>query len=479
MSKQLAKNTLIFTFFTVLRKIVGIILIPIYTALLSPEDYGQIGVLTSVVTFMTIFFGLSVRSAMVRLYHKYKNDNAERIPYIWGNSIIIYLVFSIFLFGIIILSRSFIESIIIRNIDFFPLTLTAFVSAFFGVMFENYQSILIAQMKAKQHGIQNFSYFLINLGLTLFFIIWLRMGIYGVIYATAITNLLFFLYASWQIVRVAKVNRESRIYKEILSYSLPLLPHNLSSWTAAMIDRFFLSNIAGFALTGLYHLGSRYASLFNVVRDSFSRAYSPWFFSMMDQGKTGEEKVIQVASVIMLIISPLGLFITFISPVVLKLFTPPEYFEAYKVIPLLVFTVVFQFIYIFVAGPLYLRKTGVFSIISVGGACLNVVLNVILIPRYGMIGAGTATLIEQFLKCIFYAIIGYKYEGVKFNWIHLFVVPVIFFLISLTVYFFDTITIEISMILSFFSILLIVLIALLNRKIFILLWRTFFHKKSL
>ena len=91
----------------ILQKSIGLILIPIYTSLLSPSEKGITDVITTIVAFLSIFYSLSINSAVIRFYVDYKNDS-KKLKDFWGTCISFVIINSLILTTIMIIFKKFI-----------------------------------------------------------------------------------------------------------------------------------------------------------------------------------------------------------------------------------------------------------------------------------------------------------------------------------------------------------------------------------
>ena len=204
----------------------------------------------------------------------------------------------------------------------------------------------------------------------------------------------------------------------------------------SMVDRIFINKLLTVAATGIYSVGFQIASIQSMVVTAFSQAYSPYAFEQFAKGEEGRSKIVRLTSIAVVIFSILGMTIALFSKEVIVIMASHNFHDSYKVVPFLTYVFVFQGVYIFVAGPLFLSNTHIFSIVSVSGAILNVALNMIFIPKWGYVGAAVASLLQRVISTVAYAILGYRAEKVKFNWYAIFIVPIVTFFISVTLLFY-------------------------------------------
>ncbi|MBF9018672.1 MULTISPECIES: lipopolysaccharide biosynthesis protein [unclassified Oceanispirochaeta] len=430
---KLLKNTAIYTFFTVLQKGVGFFLLPLYTVFLSPSDYGMVTLVTSITSFLSIFYMLALNNGMGRYYYDY-NKSHELIKELFG-TVFNTVIFSSTFFSIIFFMWSdFFFSPFLAEIPVHPFMTLGLVSLAFEPIFQVVQSMAQIKQEANKFSIINFLYFLVSVGLKLLFIVGLHYKSEGFLLSVAISNGIFFIYSLISFYTRYGLSFRYSLLKKLLKYSLPLLPHNISGWSMTMIDRVFISKLLSVAATGIYSIGFQISNLVNVFVFAFSQAYSPFFFEQMKKGDEGKNAIIKVSTIGVLVISLVGSILSLFSKEVVSVFVSDVYFNSYTVVPFLTFVFVFTGVYIFVAGPLFISSTHIFSLVSIIGAILNILLNIIMIPRYGIIGAATASLLQRFISTLIYAFFGYRSkDSIDFQWSYIFGIPVVMFVIVMLI----------------------------------------------
>lgn len=463
---KLIKSSGIYGIVQILQKSIGLILIPIYTSLLSPSEKGITDVITTIVAFLSIFYSLSINSAVIRFYVDYKNDS-KKLKDFWGTCISFVIINSLILTTIMIIFKKFIIIPIAGDIDFYPYILLGLISITLNPAYTIFQSTLQAKEESKKYAFNNLSYFFVNLILNLVLIIGLRLGALGSLLALAITDVIFFIYTIIEFLPSVTLKINRYYLKNALKYSLPLLPHNLSGWAVAMIDRLFLNGMIDRAATSIYSTAAQFGNIINVLTSAINQAYVPWFFERMKEKDKNEDEIVKMAEILTIVYCFLAMGMSLFGPEIFKIVVNERYYEGWKVIPFISFAYVFNGIYYFFVNPLFYNKKGV-KFIAIGtftGAFLNSILNIILIPILGGIGAGIASLLSMMVSCILVYIISKRIEPLKFNIVKMFSFTSVFLLISLLSFRINIERLIISILIKTFIVLLMtVAIALFYRN---------------
>src|SRR5699024_9155944 len=200
-------------------------------------------------------------------------------------------------------------------------------------------------------------------------------------------------------------------WKFALNISLPLIPHSLSNNILSQSDRVLISTYRNATEVGLYSLAYSYSAILMTIWNALNQAWAPWFYGEMNnENYKLIQKIVKPYTVLfsMMFIGMLAL-----GPEALKVFGSAEYQDGVRVIPPVLLGLYFQFSYsLYVNIEIYLKQTKYISIGTVMAAVLNIVLNILVIPTYGYIGAAYTTLIGYiFLYLVHYYMSNKILEG--------------------------------------------------------------------
>jgi len=389
--KKLAKNSLVYAFFTLLQKGFAFFLIPLYTTQLSTEEYGLLGIVMAAVPFLVLIAGLSLRGSTAYFYYEYRDHN-KYLRKLWGTSFTFLLVIS-FLFVLILwLTKNFLLNVFLEDIPFYPYLFLALISICTQPTYYFFQSILKAKQLANKAAIFDFIYFFIIVVLTLIFILGFNFKAEGALLALAIANISFFVISLVYIFKEVDLGLNLKLLKKSLKYSLPIVPHNLSSWAMNLADRLILNNISTLSLVGIFDIGAQIGKLINVITLGVNSAYSPWFFEQLKTDKNNKKNIAEITVKIVLLYVLVAIAISWLSPELLRLISSKAFFGAWKVVPFIAFAFVINGFYYSFSNVFFLEKTKYLPIITGVGAIINVSLNFILIPLYGIMGAAIASI---------------------------------------------------------------------------------------
>jgi len=196
----------------------------------------------------------------------------------------------------------------------------------------------------------------------------------------------------YQIIRGKKVFSK-KYWLYFICYSLPLIPHSISQAVLNSSDRIMIQNLIGQKEAGYYNLAYSVSLIMIILNTSLSQTLAPWTYQKLKERKEDDLNRIMVSSCI--IIAIMNLLLILLAPEIISFFAPKEYSQAVYVIPPVVMSVFFMYLYDwFVRIEYYFEKTHYVLIASISGAVINIVLNFLLLPSFGYLVAGYTTLIS-------------------------------------------------------------------------------------
>ena len=245
----------------------------------------------------------------------------------------------------------------------------------------------------------------------------LGYGLFGVIAAVIIVQVLLFIISISKIISQVgfKIPRFSQI-GEYLKYSAPLTPNTLIRWITDSSDRYMVTYFLGLSQVGIYSASYAIGNLIHLFITPIQLILFPELSRLFDEGKIDEVKVYLGYSMkyFLLIAIPAVFGLSSLAKPMLKIFTTQEFVSGSTVIPFIALSGLLSGIFQIVINITHLvKKTKLNLFIHVFAALLNIVLNVLLIPSIGIVGAAIATLISYALMVIICILISFKH--IQFN----------------------------------------------------------------
>jgi O-antigen/teichoic acid export membrane protein len=206
----------------------------------------------------------------------------------------------------------------------------------------------------------------------------------------------------------------------MLKFGIPLIPAQIGAFIVHLSDRFFIKGYCSIADAGLYSLGYRFGALpSHFISAPFNQTWQPRRFEVYKH--EGSEKVFgQIFTYFLFLMFFAGLVISVLTKDVLMIIADESFWTAYKIVPIIVLaTTVFSFHYHLNMGILIAKKTKYLAYINFSNGILILLLNFLLIPRYGIYGAAYATLIAFIYKVTLTYYFSSKYYKIHFEFVRI------------------------------------------------------------
>ncbi|WP_235611272.1 oligosaccharide flippase family protein [Pseudoalteromonas luteoviolacea] len=204
------------------------------------------------------------------------------------------------------------------------------------------------------------------------------------------------------------------VLKTMLLFSSPLVLSGIGMYIAVHLDRFAILHFLDAEQLGYYSFASRFALISILVMTSIQSSLTPLIYKHSNEPTTPEK-----VSCIFNLFMPVFVFVSvgalLFSPEVVWLFGSEEYYSAITVLPVLVIASLINGMYIFFPGLFIKKKTKLISIVTLSSALLNVILNYLLIPVWGILGAAYATLISSILLLLLFYKLGNQHYEISYS----------------------------------------------------------------
>lgn len=411
-----SKNYILAQFFTLG---LAFITMPIFTRLMSPDEYGILSVFTSFEGVVAIVFGLGIRGAISRYYYEDKNDFFE------------YLSSNIWL--ILIMSCTFTLSslLFINSLQKFlniPLGMIyiAFAIAIPQALFQLYQAYLQAAKKSKKVATLNAISAVIGTGIAILIMLQMtKERYYAKAIGQSIAALVMLVITIWYLRKNISFHINKTHLKYSLVFGLPIILHLLSQNILNTFDQIIINQLIGAHETGLYSVAYKIGMIQSMVSMGILKAWTPMFYEKLNKNKIDEINILakKYAYIVMLV----AVALIFFSREIIVILADKRYHEALGIIPVIIISYFFFFLYtMYVNYAFYEKKTKNIAVITIIAGGLNISLNYLLIPKFGYIAAAWTTLISYFaLFILHYINVKYIIKIDRTTNIKIFIIPLI------------------------------------------------------
>lgn len=394
MLKRFFKESVIYGLSLYIQKFIGVFLLPLYTAMLTPEDYGILDLLGTV-AIISIYLVVAGTDSSLSYYYFRKEYFPERRIMV-SSTLWVRIIFASVAF-LIIGVASYKLSWLIFGKDYSMFLILTGISLAVQSIYSFFTDLVRFEKKPWIFTFVSVSNLLINISLNIYFILILKKGVWGAIMAAVIS------YGAMSVFTVIYVLKKygagfSRPWaKKILAYGSPLIGTAIAVWILTTTDRYFLAHFRNVADIGIYSVGLKIASFLGLVSGALQMTWAP--YAMDIQYEDNAKKIYSKVFFIYFVINILAVFfISMFSLDILKVFTQPAYYTARAVVPFLCLSVVFFSGYFIVAIGINLTKKARHTIwITIVAAVVNITMNFLLTPSMGAVGAALSIMTANFI----------------------------------------------------------------------------------
>lgn len=395
-SRLLLHNAAIYTFSNILNATIPFLLLPILTRVLVPADYGVLAMFNATLGIMGAFTGLSVHGAVnVRFVDREEIDYPRYV----GSCLFVLLISTIMTLGGI--------TIFLRPLSEFTaippswLLLAVLVSGG-NFLVQVRLGIWLMDKKPVAYGVFQVCLSLLNMGLSLLFVLALNYGYEGRLLGQTIAIACFAAIAVFSL-RMAGwvVFRPCWQYmREALAFGLPLVPHVIGGFLLAAADRFIINEKLGLEAAGLYMVAVQMGLGMGLVADALNKAFVPWLYEQLKPDHIATKyQIVKGTWVYFGVALTVAGLVSLSSYWVLYLVAGSNYVSASPALSWIAFGQAFGGMYLMVTNYLfYKRKTKVLASITLLTGIIGVFLTFIFVPILGIVGAGMAFAFAMLLR---------------------------------------------------------------------------------
>jgi len=465
--KQFLKHTLIYSISNVAAKAVGFVLIPLYTAYISIDEFGQFSLIDATIMILVEILPLGLANAILIINNNQEYSDKKSSGFFTIISFILLLNFVfVILFELLYATGLLItllgeENQLLLRISLWIIIIRVINSLFLTKLRADEKSVIYTAASVVK--------LLFTLGFAAYFIVIHKMGIIGILYAYLISEVVAFIIMLPLMIPQMKINFDKSILKFSLRFGFPFVFSSIGIMLLNLSDRYVLKLLTDNATIGLYDLGYRFAGILNMFLIlPFSITLLPVAYKIY--GQEGDKRYYtKLMTYLTFVLMWAGLALSIFSKEIIENFTfNPEYYPAYQVVPVVILSYIFSGMRNMAQlGMLLSKNTQYVAYTTLFVALLNIVLNFIFIPVGGMMAAAYNTLVSFIVYYFLSLIISNKYYHIPFEHKKL----LLLFVIGIGFYF-------IAVVLSGINIILLFIIKVFLLLVFpVLLYYLNFYEK--
>ncbi len=421
--KELTKDTAIYGISTMLGRFLNFILVPFYTNVFAPADYGAVILIYSYIALFNIIFIYGMDAAFLK-YAAFKDIGDEKDNF--STPFLSVLFTSVVFCGLLVLLKNPIAGFVELSLN-----LTYLISLSALILFFDANSVisflkLRLERKAKLFSFIKIVSILFNIALNVFLIVKLKWGIEAIFISNLAASILAFLLLIPTLLKNIKFSFHKVLFKRLMKFGLPYLPAGLGMMLVQVIDVPILEKLTDIKTVGIYKANYKLGIFMMLFVNMFQYAWQPFFLT-----NAKEENAKEIFSKVLTYFTIVGslmfvLLSLFISDIVKINFAGIsiigiKYWAGLYIVPVILLAYLFNGLYVVFSAGIYIEEKSIYAPIVAGaGAITNVIANYLLIPYLNIMGAALATLLSYFVMAAGYYIVTQKYYKINYDYYKLF-----------------------------------------------------------
>jgi O-antigen/teichoic acid export membrane protein len=388
--KMAYRDSLIYSAGNLANKIVGFILLPLYTSYFNLAEFGILGLIEPLVNLLLIFFGLGLNAAFMRWYST-TDDKKERGE-IFYNVYLTLFVTNLVILGIFFIFSDSISGLLLNSTDYSLILKVAFINVFFNQINPIIFTAFRVERRAVNYTAVNFIQFTLNLLLNIFFLVYLEFGLLSIFLSQLISSFIVFVYFIPQFINHSRFIIRKNLIRQLLVYGTPFIMIGVSNLVINMLNRYILETFSTMDTVGLFAFSYRLSNTIKIlIVESLTLSLTPFLYSKLSDA-SGYRFVKKNYVYATFIVTLVYIFFASFGRELVYLVTLREaYHRSYQLLPFLGFVYILHTLIFFDTLLLgYAKKTKTMAGITLISALVSLVFNFILIPLADDFGAAVS-----------------------------------------------------------------------------------------
>jgi len=413
MLRVFLKDSVTYALSAIVSRGLSFFLIPLYTRILSPRDYGSFDLLTVFASIVNLTIALEISQGLARFYTA-ESDYNLKTSYASSALLFTFFCYSIFLVFTLLFTQHlsvFIMGQFGLDVEFQIGMIYIWISGIFYLI----QSQFRWALRSKDYAIVSVLTSIISAVSSVFFAYILNLELKGLLLGLISGSLCGACFGLWRLRNLFRLRFELACLRAMLLFSTPLVFSSAAVWISLYADRVMIKYFLSVEAVGVYGIAYRVASVAGLVMVGFQSSLSPLIYTYHKKSSTPDD-----LAKIFRIFVPVALFmymsLVLFAKDALRLLVTERYFSGAELVVFLAPAILMSNMYIFAPGIAIAKKTNLTIWINVGGAILNVALNYWLIPVFEIIGAGVATFLASLFIFSANMIASQKFYAVPHRW---------------------------------------------------------------
>ncbi len=390
-------------------------MIPVYTAFLTPSDYGILELMELTINIISMLVGMRLGSGIIRFYHDCETEKDRKE--LFSTALIFVVIITASIFIVLQLLTEHFAGLVLGDKAYFRYFQIVFTAMGLQIIATVPESILLAEKRSIAYsGITIFTLFS-YLAFNILFLVVIKIGLIGILLSMLITK--FLNVTSLIFVIRKKISFCFSVEKiaKMIRFTLPLIPASLFMFAMHYSDRFFIQKFCDLNELGIYSLGYKFGMIISVIiSQPFFRIWNTKRFELARQ-EDGHQKIGLFFTYYSLVVITAALGISIFIREVIIIMTPSEYSGSSAIVAAIAIAyVLYGISNFFNLGMMVTYKTKSLAYIQICVAIFNIIINYFFIQKWGVWGAVGSTLLSFFLLSVISTIVSQYLYAIKIEY---------------------------------------------------------------
>jgi O-antigen/teichoic acid export membrane protein len=373
-----------------LGKVVNFLLIPLYTQYLVPADYGVLAMLAILSMFFAPLATVGMTSAIFREFNLATTPQRRRVVLTTGLTSITLL--SLALFALAQVFAVPLSTLLLGSASLAGIIRLSLTTQLLSTVAQVPMVVLRARRQVRQAALFNLVKLVVSASLTIWLVVGLQLGVVGVVVGELAAEALIAAILFSRTLRQYRVRPQLTMWRTMLRYGLPFLPHRLEVIATVTFSQYVLRHYLGMEELGIYNVAQRFATPLVFAVSSIQRAWVPFKFQVHAEGEEPEVFFRRTFSYYILMLSYLWLGVSIWGPELVRLMTPEEYHRAGMLLPVVALVACAQGLYFMLGTGIELTEnTRALPLVGLGALLAVVITAVPAVLYAGAYGAALST----------------------------------------------------------------------------------------
>ena len=412
---RLAKGSLIYGIGGMVQRFMSLLLLPFFTRVLTPEDYGVVALISLIGVVLSGLFTLGTGNSMGVLY--FREQNLLKRPTIIWSTTMLMIANGAFWYIVVFLSASTLSTLMFQSDRYADLIRLALLGSAFSTIADPWLAYLRMEEKAKSYIYITLISSMLSIALSIWLVLVQQIGVTGVILAATLVQGIMLLVSGLLIGYKLPFNVDVSLFRPLVRIGFPSIFGLFAFMLIDYADRQMIERMVGINALGIYSVGYSFGMLIAIAVGAFATAWPPFFMSYLNRPEEARTVFAHVLTYYLIGFGSLLVLFFFIAQPMVILMTASTFHNAINIVGLVAAAYMLKGCYLIVLPGIYFaEKLHKQSAVELIAAIVNVGLNLWLIPIYGIVGAALATLISYLTLPVLAWLLARHYLAVNYEW---------------------------------------------------------------